>query len=87
MVLHADKLGPAVHLGAKLHLGELPRPHRAGADIAHLAALDDVVQGFHCFFDGHSVIEAMDLEQVDVVCSKALERGVDLAENGMAGET
>lgn len=61
MVLHTDELGPTILLGDGLHHGELVGPHRAGTDVADLAALDEVVQGFHRLFDGRVVVEAVDL--------------------------
>ena len=38
-VLHGHELRPTAELGDMLHLGELPGPHRRGADIASLPAL------------------------------------------------
>jgi len=66
MVLHADKLGPPALLSYKLHTSELHRPHAARADVAHLAALDQIMQRLHCLLDRHGLVEAVDLQQVDV---------------------
>lgn len=84
-VLHADELGPAVLLGDELHAGELRRPHRACTNVAHFAGLDKVVEGFHGFFKRGSIVEAMDLKEVDVGGSKTGEGGVDGVEDGGAG--
>jgi hypothetical protein len=40
MILHADKLGPAILFCGKLQLGELCGPHTARSDISNLATLD-----------------------------------------------
>ena len=53
--------------GHPLGLGELPREHAAGADVARLARLDDIVQGLHRLLDRGLRIPAVDLVQVDVV--------------------
>src|SRR5581483_81782 len=59
-------------------LRELPGPHRGGAEIAGLARLDDVVQGFHRLLGRGLRVEAVDLVQVDVVGAQAGQRGIDL---------
>ena len=56
-------------LGAELQGGELVGPHRGRADVAHFSAEDEVVQCAHGFGGGDGGVEAVDLEQVDVVCS------------------
>ena len=68
MILHADELDPAVFLGTALHHDELIGPHAGGADVADFSGFDEVVEGFHGFFDGGGGVEAVDLEQVDVGC-------------------
>ena len=73
-------------LGAELQGGELVGPHRGGAYVAYFSAEDEVVQRAHGFGGGHGGVEAVDLEQVDVVCSQACEGGVDGVEEGGAGE-
>ena len=83
-VLHADELGPAVFLGEELQARELVGPHGAGADVVHLAALDEVVQRFHRLFGRHGGVVPVDLEEVDVFRSQALERGIDRFENRAA---
>ena len=67
MILHRHKLGPPILLGDILHLCKLERPHRTGADIPHLAALHEIVQRLHRLGHRHGRVEAMDLQQVDVV--------------------
>lgn len=37
MVLHSDKLGPAVLLGDSIHLRELPCPHGARSNIPNFS--------------------------------------------------
>ena len=84
MILHADELCPAVALGAELHAHELGSPHATGADVADFPGLNQVVQGFHCFFDGHVLVEAVNLEEIDVGSLEAGERGVDSVKDGLA---
>jgi hypothetical protein len=65
----------------KLHLCELVRPHAARANIPHLPALDEVMQRLHRLLDWRVAVEAVDLEEVDVVGVEPLERRVDGVEN------
>ena len=81
MVLHRHELGPAVFLGRELHHGELVGPHGGCADVAHLAALDQVVERLHRFFDGDGGVKAVDLEEIEVVGLEALQRCVHGAED------
>ena len=68
VVLHARRTASSrARLRELLRLGELPGPHAARADVAHLAGLDDVVQRLHRLLDRRLRIEAVDLVQVDVV--------------------
>ena len=76
VVLHANELRPPVPLGAVLHLCELIGPHRTRPDVSHLAASDEIVQGLHCFLDRRFLVEAVYLQQVDIVGLEALERSV-----------
>lgn len=87
LVLHGDEFGPAVLVGAGLHHGELVGPHAAGAEVADFAALNEVVERFHGFFDGGVGVEAVDLKEIHVVRFQACERCVDGVEDGGAGET
>lgn len=73
-------------LGCELQGRELVGPHRGGADVAHFSGEHEVVQGAHGFGGGDGGVEAVDLEEVDVVCSEAFEGGVDGVEEGGAGE-
>lgn len=84
VVLHADKLGPAVLLGRELQARKLRGPHAAGANVPHLARLDEVVQRLHGLLDGGSGVEAVDLEQVDVRGVEPAQRRLDLVEDGGA---
>ena len=86
MVLHADKLRPAVPFRAKLHHGKLVRPHGARADVAHLTAPHQVVQRAHRLLDGDGAVEAVDLQQVEVRRVEAPQRGLDGGEDGLPRE-
>ena len=72
MVLHADEFGPAIPLGAKLHLGKLIGPHRASSNIANFARSNQVVKRRHSLLDGRISIKAVNLQEIDVVRAKAL---------------
>ena len=85
VVLHADKLGPPVSLSGELHLGELVGPHGAGTNVADFARLDEVMQCFHCFLDRDGGVEAVDLEEVDVVRSESLQGCIDCVEDCDSG--
>ena len=67
VVLHTDELCPAVLLSGVLEQRELPGPHAAGADVVHFTGADEVVEREHCFFDGRVRVEAVDLQQVEVI--------------------
>ena len=84
MVLHADEFRPAVLFGCVLQEGELPGPHAAGADVVHFARADEVVQRKHGFFEGSVWVEAVDLQQVEVVELQAGEGGVYCFKDGGA---
>lgn len=86
VILHADELCPAVALGDELHARELRGPHATGADVANLARLHEVVERAHRLLDRRGGVEAVDLEEVEVGRVEAGEGGVDLVENGGAGE-
>lgn len=85
-VLHADEPGPSVLLGRELHPRELRRPHRARADVAHLARLHQVVQCLHGLLDRGGRVEAVDLEQIDVTGTEAREGRFYGVEDGSARE-
>lgn len=74
-------------LGGKLHRGKLIRPHRAGPYVSHFPGLYEVVKCFHSFFNGHVVVEAMNLEEVKIINTKSLQRGIDSGEDGLAGKS
>jgi len=86
VVLHADEFRPAVLLGGVLQQRELPRPHAGGADVVHFSGAHEVVQSLHGFFEGRVRVEAVDLQQVEVVELETGEGGVDGFEDGGAGE-
>jgi hypothetical protein len=77
VVLHGDEAGPAVEIGRILGFGELPGVHAAGPDVERLARLDHVVQRFHRLFDGHAVVPAVNLVEIDVIGAQAAQRVVD----------
>jgi len=85
MALHGDKLGPAVLLGAELHLRELIGPHARGANVANLAGGHEVMQRAHGLGDGRVRVETVDPEKVDVGCAEALEGGVDTGDERGTG--
>ena len=87
MVLHRDERRPAVPLRDVLGLGELPRVHRRGADVAGLAGAYDVVQRLHRLLDRHRRVPPVDLVEVDVVRLEPAEAGVDLLQDRLAGQT
>ena len=64
LVMRGDEQGPAVSLGDVLHLGEAPRGHAGGAEVAGFAGLDDVVERFRRLLDRGVGVEAVDLTQV-----------------------
>ena len=86
MVLHAYEPGPALLRGARLHRGELKRPHARRADVAHFPARDQVVQSGEGLFDGRLVVEAVDLQEVDVVGFEAGEGTIHGVEDRFAGK-
>lgn len=86
VVLHADELGPSVLLSAVLHQRELPRPHAARADVVHLACTHEIVQSLHGLFNWCVRVEAVDLQQVEVLQLQAGEGGVNCFEDRGAGE-
>jgi hypothetical protein len=64
-----------------LHDAELPRPTRAHPDVPDVAGLDDVVEGLHGLLDRGVWIEAMALQDIDVVQLESLERCFDRVED------
>ena len=85
-VLHRDELVPSVFLGHMLQLLELPCRHGARANVAHPAALDDIVEGTHNLLLRRLVVEAVDLEDVDVR-SQTLHTRLDGVDDVLARET
>ena len=85
MVLHGDEVSPAVHLGGHVRLLKLPGEHGAGADVAGLAGLNDVVHGLHGLFNRGVPVPAVQDVHVDVVKLQALEAVVYLAHYSLAG--
>ena len=87
LILHTHEFGPPVLLRDELHHGELVRPHGAGSDVPHLAQLDEIVQRLHGLFDRGRPIEAMNLEEIDVIGVQSLQTRVDGVEDTLAGQT
>ncbi len=65
---------------------ELITIHGRCADGTHLSGFHQRVKRFHRFLDGRTIIKAVDLVKVQIVGSKAPERSVNLAQNGLAGK-
>ncbi len=86
MVLHADERAPTVLPREMQGLAELPGVHGGGAEVAHLAALDEVVQRLEGLLDGGRIVPAMNLIQIDVVGAEPAQAGVDGSENGFTGQ-
>jgi hypothetical protein len=59
VVLHAGEPGPAVVSLQVERLRELPGVHRGGAQVAHLARLDHVVQSLERLLQRGGVVEAV----------------------------
>ena len=55
-----------------LHDLELPRPATAHTDIPDPARLHHIVQSLHGLFDGRVIVEAVALEDIDIVELQAL---------------
>ena len=87
LTLHINERHPAVHRGDMVHLRELPRIHRRGAEVAHLAAADRVVQRLHRFLDGRVRIEGMGHVEIDVVGAHPRERPVDCVRDVLARQS
>ena len=86
MVLHRDEPCPTVDPLQVERLGELPGVHGRGAEIAHLASLHHVVEGFERLLPRGRVVVAVDLVQVDVVRAEPAQRMVDLGHDRLAGQ-
>lgn len=69
--------------GDLLHLGEAPRLHRRCPDITRLAGFHDIVQRLHRLFHMCLVVEAVDLEQVEIH-AEANQAVVDRLEERLA---
>ena len=63
---------------------KLPGAHRARADVAHLASLDEVVEGLHGLLGRRVRVEAVDLVEVDVRGVEPRERALNGVEDGGA---
>jgi acyl-CoA thioesterase len=84
--LHGDEALAAGALGGVLHGKEAPRGHGRGAEVADLAGADEAVERVHGFGDGHIGVEAVDLQQVDVVRAEPPQAVVGGLEDGLAAE-
>ena len=87
VILHTNKLSPAMLLRHELHLRKLSCPHAARADIADFPRLDEVMQGFHGLFDWDIGVEAVDLEDVEIRRVQASQGSFYSCEYGLARET
>ena len=77
MILHTHEPCPAVFLRARLHHRKLVRPHTAGPDVAHFPGPHEIVKRLHGFFNGRFIVEAVDLEEIDVISFQPSQRTVD----------
>lgn len=72
-----DQVCSAQHTPLTLHQLELPRETTAHSNIPHRTRLHDVMQSLHGLFDGRLIIEAVALQDIDVVKLKAVQRVFD----------
>ena len=79
--LRGSDYGRTVRL--TLHQLELVRPATAHADIPDLPTLHDIMQRLHRLLDGRVIVEAVALEDVDVVQLQALQRILDRREDAL----
>ncbi len=86
MILHGGEAGEAEFAGFREHLAELPGIHGRCADIESFALADDLIERFESFFDGGFVIEAVDLIEIDVIGTEALQAVIDGVMDVLAGE-
>lgn len=66
-ILHTDERRQLVIDRIILHCVELVGETRAHPNIADVSGLDDIVQRLHCLFDRSVVVEAVALEEIDVL--------------------
>ena len=71
--LMADVAGPAVTLGNRERLHEMPAGKIGAGDVADFAAFDEGVERFESFFDGREGVEGMHVVDVDVIDAEAAE--------------
>lgn len=69
-----------------LHLVELPRIAARHANVARIPRLHDIMQRLHRLLDRRFIIEAVALEDVDIVELQALERRLDAVEDVLAAQ-
>lgn len=60
--------------------------YRAGANIAHLPALNNVVKSLHDLLAGRLPVQTVDLQHIDVR-AQPLNTGIDRIEDMLPGET
>lgn len=60
-----------------LHHLELPSPATAHSDMSHISRFDHIVKRLHGLFDRRIVVEAVTLEEINVVELESLERVLD----------
>ncbi len=68
-----DVARPAVTLGHAERFHQVPAGEIGAADVTDLAGADEVVEGAQGFLDGGEGVEAVQLEEVDVVRAEAAE--------------
>jgi hypothetical protein len=69
-----------------LHLRKLRGPHGGSANVADFSAQNQIVQRAHRFLDRRKLVEAVDLEEVNVVRAQTFERSLNLVKNAGSGQ-
>lgn len=86
MVLHRDKRCQVVGDGVVLHREELVCIARAHSNVANVARFDNIVQSLHRFFDRCLRVEAMALEDVNVVEIEPFQTSLDAVKDVLPTE-
>ena len=84
--LHVHERRPAVFPSDVVHLSELPRKHRRGAQIANLAGSYDVVKGLQRLVDRCFRIETMDQEYIDLVSAHSAQARLHGGQKVLSGK-
>jgi hypothetical protein len=68
-----DKLSETMGAGVHVGFGDDPGGRVRDAEVQHLAAEDDAIEGLHDLLDGRDVVEPMQVKDVDVCRSASKE--------------